>query len=42
MAVDVQRALRLREEGLSWRRVSKALGVDVTTLRRAVRGVSKT
>ena len=42
VAVDVQRALRLREEGLSWRRVSKALGVDVTTLRRAVRGVSKT
>ncbi len=35
-AVDVQRALRLRDEGMSWRRVAKALGVDQSTLRRAV------
>lgn len=42
VALDVQRALRLREQGLSWRKVAKALGVDVTTLRRAVNGVSKT
>jgi len=35
--VDVPRALRLRDEGKSWRRVAKALGVDQSTLRRAVK-----
>lgn len=28
VAVDVQRALRLREDGLSWRKVARALGAD--------------
>jgi DNA invertase Pin-like site-specific DNA recombinase len=36
IAVDTERALRLREEGKSWRRVAKALGVNQSTLRRAV------
>jgi hypothetical protein len=36
VAVDVQRALRLREEGKSWRKVARALGVNQSTLRRAV------
>ncbi len=40
--VDVRRALGLREQGLSWREIAKALGVDQSTLRRALRSVSKT
>jgi DNA invertase Pin-like site-specific DNA recombinase len=35
-AVDVQRALRLREEGRGWRSVARVVGVPVSTLRRAV------
>lgn len=37
VAVDVRRARRLLGEGMSWRRVAKALGVDQSTLRRAVK-----
>lgn len=36
VAVDVQRALRLRAEGRGWRTVAKILNVKPTTLRRAV------
>lgn len=36
VAVDVERALRLREEGRGWRKVARILGVPASTLRRAV------
>ncbi len=39
VAIDVQRAVRLRNEGKSWRRVARAIGVDQTTLRRAVKAI---
>jgi DNA invertase Pin-like site-specific DNA recombinase len=39
---DRAEAHRLRsKEGLSWRAIAKRLGVDQSTIRRAVRGVSK-
>ncbi len=39
VAVDVQRALRLHNEGKSWRRVARALSIDKTTLRRAMKTI---
>jgi len=37
VAIDVQRAIRLRKEGRGWRTVAKILNVKPTTLRRAVK-----
>jgi DNA invertase Pin-like site-specific DNA recombinase len=37
VAVDVGRVRELRDAGLSWREVSRKMGVPLTTLRRAIK-----